>query len=404
MALGGSDRNAKYELSKLLQMGTVAEYQDEFEKLINRVTGISESLLTSFYISGLKLTLSIELLRARPTTLGEAFSLARIIEARLEAIAEKEKEQIIKKKADTILSLRSELASPGIKGSLDADEDIGIDEVSSAIDCVFHIGESNEVRSKFDEFSENKKSVIEVVMGGGEALGVYREKSRGAVEGGRKVLCYVQGSKRLKKKKMDAAIQRRLWSPGIKSAFQDNTLRVRIKCGDCASARKVFDKMYVRNVYPWDGIINGYVKGGMIWDARGLFEWMGMRERDVVTWNMMVVGYECSGMCDEAVKLFKEFTRASKKLKWCPGPWFIKKDLKPSRRQDKDSKDNDDDTDDDYLLDIKEADDYDESKICDNTSDGDEQSEDSEGTVLKEPHEENSDGDADGEMNDETMF
>ncbi|GKC59231.1 hypothetical protein Tco_1086829 [Tanacetum coccineum] len=152
MASGGSDRNAEYELSKLLQMGTVAEYQDEFEKLINRVTGISESLLTSFYISGLKLTLSIELLRARPTTLGEAFSLARIIEARLEAIAEKEKEQIIKKKADTILSLRSELASPEIKGSLDADEDIGIDEVSSAIDYVIHIGESNEVHSKFDDF------------------------------------------------------------------------------------------------------------------------------------------------------------------------------------------------------------------------------------------------------------
>ncbi|GJW95811.1 hypothetical protein Tco_0505997 [Tanacetum coccineum] len=178
MVSGGSDRNAEYELSKLLQMGMVAEYHDEFEKLINRVTEISESLLTSFYISGLKLTLSIELLRAMPTTLGEAFSLARIIEARLEAIAEKEKEQIIKKKADTILSLRSELASPEIKRSLDADEDIGIDEVSSAIDCVFHIGESNEVRSKFGEFSKNKRSVIEVVMGGGEALGVYREKSR----------------------------------------------------------------------------------------------------------------------------------------------------------------------------------------------------------------------------------
>ncbi|GKE66505.1 hypothetical protein Tco_1520666, partial [Tanacetum coccineum] len=38
-------------------------------------------------------------------------------------------------------------------------------------------------------------------------------------------MCYVQGSKRLKKKQMEAAIQRRLWDPGIKSAFQDNTLR-----------------------------------------------------------------------------------------------------------------------------------------------------------------------------------
>ncbi|GKB52253.1 hypothetical protein Tco_0903006, partial [Tanacetum coccineum] len=82
-------------------------------------------------------------LAKRPTTLGEAFSLAHIIEDRFE-----------------------------IKGSLDADEDIGVDEVSSAIDDVFGIGESNvenmEVRSKFDEFSKNKKSVEEVVVGGGK--------------------------------------------------------------------------------------------------------------------------------------------------------------------------------------------------------------------------------------------
>ncbi|GKC40416.1 hypothetical protein Tco_1052800 [Tanacetum coccineum] len=120
MASGNSDRDAKDALSKLLQMGTVAEYHNDFEMLINRVTGISESLLTSFYISGLKLTIQIELLRARPTTLGEAFSLARIIAA----------------------------PSPKIRGSLDVDEDIRVDEVSSAINCVIHIGESNEVRSK----------------------------------------------------------------------------------------------------------------------------------------------------------------------------------------------------------------------------------------------------------------
>ncbi|GJS15678.1 nucleotide-binding alpha-beta plait domain-containing protein [Tanacetum coccineum] len=54
MASTGSERDAKDALSKLLQMGTVVEYQMEFEKLIKRVTGISESLLKSFYISGLK--------------------------------------------------------------------------------------------------------------------------------------------------------------------------------------------------------------------------------------------------------------------------------------------------------------------------------------------------------------
>nr|GEV12770.1 ribonuclease H-like domain-containing protein [Tanacetum cinerariifolium] len=78
MESGGSDRDTKDALSKLLKMGIVAEYQNEFKMLINRVTGISESLLKFFYISELKLALQIELLRARPTTLGETFSLARI--------------------------------------------------------------------------------------------------------------------------------------------------------------------------------------------------------------------------------------------------------------------------------------------------------------------------------------
>ncbi|GJW63503.1 hypothetical protein Tco_0115387 [Tanacetum coccineum] len=81
MASGSIDRNAKDALSKLLQMGTVAEYQNEFEMLINRVMEISEYLLKSFYICGLKVALQIELLRARPTTLGEAFSLAHVTEA-----------------------------------------------------------------------------------------------------------------------------------------------------------------------------------------------------------------------------------------------------------------------------------------------------------------------------------
>ncbi|GJY23228.1 hypothetical protein Tco_0396886 [Tanacetum coccineum] len=84
MASGGNDRDAKDALSKLLQMGTVPEYQNEFVMLINRVTRISESLLKSFYISGLKVALQIELLRVRPTTLAEAFSLARITEVRFE--------------------------------------------------------------------------------------------------------------------------------------------------------------------------------------------------------------------------------------------------------------------------------------------------------------------------------
>ncbi|GJY75727.1 reverse transcriptase domain-containing protein [Tanacetum coccineum] len=65
------DQDAKYALSKLLQMGMVAEYQNEFEMLIKRVT-IPESLLKSFYICGLKLDLQRLLFRSNPKTLDDA--------------------------------------------------------------------------------------------------------------------------------------------------------------------------------------------------------------------------------------------------------------------------------------------------------------------------------------------
>ncbi|GKA71813.1 hypothetical protein Tco_0778029 [Tanacetum coccineum] len=139
MASGGSDQDAEYALSKLLQMGTVAGYQNEFEMLIKRVT-ISESLLNSFYISGLTLDLQClllspktldkafslahaaetrftnlyiwEFLWSNPSTLGEDFFKARITEAHFRSIAEKE--QNIPEKEDTTLSLPSEEVSLGL--------------------------------------------------------------------------------------------------------------------------------------------------------------------------------------------------------------------------------------------------------------------------------------------------
>ncbi|GKF99068.1 retrotransposon-related protein, partial [Tanacetum coccineum] len=80
---------SKYEdpqgaLSKLLQTKNVAEYQGEFEKLMNWVMDISEALLISFYIFGLKLSLQRVSLVSKPTTLGDAFALARVTEVRLE--------------------------------------------------------------------------------------------------------------------------------------------------------------------------------------------------------------------------------------------------------------------------------------------------------------------------------
>ncbi|GKB26529.1 hypothetical protein Tco_0865930 [Tanacetum coccineum] len=224
MASGGSDQDAKDALSKVLQMGMVAEYQNEFEMLINRVTGISQSLLTSFYISGHKLELQRELWRSRPTTLGEAFSiariaearfeesvknrlklnlqhvllvlrptllgdafsLARIIEARFEAIAEKE--QNIKEKADTTISLPSEEASFVVKGPLDASQDTLLSLRSE--DLNFKIQEK-----AIEYVRALNVAPLEVVFAG---------PVDEAADGGRRkrVKCYVQGSGRRKRKKV----------------------------------------------------------------------------------------------------------------------------------------------------------------------------------------------------------
>nr|GEU72123.1 hypothetical protein [Tanacetum cinerariifolium] len=85
----------------------------------------------------------------------------------------------VEEKIDIVLSWPSEEVPPVIKGSLDTNEDIGVVEVISAIDDVFDIGESNvesiEVRSEFSDFSKNKESVKEVVVGGGEFDGCLDE-------------------------------------------------------------------------------------------------------------------------------------------------------------------------------------------------------------------------------------
>ncbi|GJS62401.1 hypothetical protein Tco_0657185 [Tanacetum coccineum] len=81
--------SCKYEdpqgaLSKLLQKGTVTQYESVFEKLMNHVINVSEGLLISFYISSLKPAIQRELLVSKPISLGDAFSLACVTKARLD--------------------------------------------------------------------------------------------------------------------------------------------------------------------------------------------------------------------------------------------------------------------------------------------------------------------------------
>ncbi|GKB84023.1 hypothetical protein Tco_0956295 [Tanacetum coccineum] len=224
MASDGSNQDARYALSNLLQMGTVAEYESEFVVLANRVTGISESLLTSFYISGLKLELQIDLLRARPKTLGEAFALARITEARFE---DERATTVIAKPNDlNIAYTTSMVATYEEHGCQDGFCMVATYEEQECQDGLKPVttrssagkkGDLGAITSKGgppDHMRASEKELV-VLKSSLEQKSMFRRQER---------MLRRQEQQRLAK---DAKIQRRIWDPGIKSVFQDNTLRAR---------------------------------------------------------------------------------------------------------------------------------------------------------------------------------
>ncbi|XP_077219649.1 uncharacterized protein LOC143853808 [Tasmannia lanceolata] len=73
-------QNPKGALAKIHQKTSVEEYQSRFEDLSNTVSGLPESFLVSFFISGLKLELRRELQVLQPTSLLQTISFARIYE------------------------------------------------------------------------------------------------------------------------------------------------------------------------------------------------------------------------------------------------------------------------------------------------------------------------------------
>ncbi|XP_031495803.1 pentatricopeptide repeat-containing protein At2g21090 [Nymphaea colorata] len=88
----------------------------------------------------------------------------------------------------------------------------------------------------------------------------------------------------------------------------NHLLHLYARCGRPGDARKVFDKMPVKNVFSWNAMLGGYARAGLVGPARRLFD--EMPERDVVSWNTMVVALAHGGSCEDAVKLFVEMQRA----------------------------------------------------------------------------------------------
>ncbi|GMH29731.1 hypothetical protein Nepgr_031574 [Nepenthes gracilis] len=69
-------------------------------------------------------------------------------------------------------------------------------------------------------------------------------------------------------------------------------------------ARKLLDKMLLRDVISWNALLSGYVDKGLMGSAQQLFD--EMEERNAESWNFLISGYVKAGLIEEARKLFDE--------------------------------------------------------------------------------------------------
>ncbi|CAO2818388.1 unnamed protein product [Amaranthus hypochondriacus] len=72
-----------------------------------------------------------------------------------------------------------------------------------------------------------------------------------------------------------------------------------MKCNDVASARKIFDKLGVKDICSWTCMVSGYAKVGRLKEAQALFD--EMPERNIISWNAMLAGYVHLGQWEKAL-------------------------------------------------------------------------------------------------------
>lgn len=69
------------DLTRIQQKGSVAAYIGDFERLLNKVTGQTEWAIITFFVGGLRNDLKKDLRIAKPSSLKQAFSLAKVYES-----------------------------------------------------------------------------------------------------------------------------------------------------------------------------------------------------------------------------------------------------------------------------------------------------------------------------------
>ncbi|CAK9184026.1 unnamed protein product [Ilex paraguariensis] len=78
-----------------------------------------------------------------------------------------------------------------------------------------------------------------------------------------------------------------------------------IKCGLMREARKLFDRVDAKkNVVTWTAMVSGYLRMNHILEGEKLFN--HMPNKNVVSWNTMIDGYVQSGWIDKALGLFEK--------------------------------------------------------------------------------------------------
>lgn len=73
------------DLTKFKQMGTVRDYQSQFERLLTRAGKLTPSQQVGCFISGLRERLRADVQASKPSTFSAAVGLARLYEARNQA-------------------------------------------------------------------------------------------------------------------------------------------------------------------------------------------------------------------------------------------------------------------------------------------------------------------------------
>ncbi|KAJ1287847.1 hypothetical protein BS78_02G042400 [Paspalum vaginatum] len=84
-------------------------------------------------------------------------------------------------------------------------------------------------------------------------------------------------------------------------------------CGDVAAMRTAFDELpLVRDVVTWNAVFAGYVRAGMVGNARETFD--GMPVRDEVSWSTLVGGYVKEGELEVALGVLKNMVAQGVKV------------------------------------------------------------------------------------------